>query len=61
METLPDFGNDNVDSHYKGTDYFVSPSAPIKGFLKHLKHFSTDLDLSEIGPAHQLYSGNNKK
>ena len=61
LETLPDFGNVNVELHYMGTDCSVFSFAPIQGFLNDLTHFSTDLDLSETSPAHQLYSEDNKK
>ena len=43
------------------TESFVFPFTPYKGLVNILKHFTKDSDLSEIYPAHELYSEDNKK
>ena len=56
LKKFPSLGEDFVELHYVDTDSFVFPFTPIKGLIKHLKHFSKSLHLSKIDPTLELHS-----
>ena len=43
------------------TDSFMFLFFPIESLIDDLKRFSTDLEHSDLDPAHELYSEDNKK
>ena len=43
------------------TDSYLFSFFPMETLIDELKHFSTDLEHSDLDPSHELYSENNKK
>ena len=56
LKKLRYFGEDNVELNCIIGDRLVFSFTPIKDLNNDLNYFGKDLDLSGIGPSHELYS-----
>ena len=55
------FSEDIVELHCMDRGCFVISFSLIEGSFNDLKHLSKDLDVSQIGTKHELYSEDNDK